>query len=342
MSGNEASSEHSDDRETRAPEPSDEVRRYFLQNPGDDTDGVSDIPLLREQTREVGLRVRGKLEAIAASEDVMIAGVAVRTYTPTELTRPRVVSVWIHGGGWMHGDLDVYDEVARALANQLGCEVIAVDYGLAPEHPFPDGLEDVWAVVQWATTRFEDVVVAGDSSGGNIAAAAAIKARDAGIRLAAQLLIYPVLESSDATEFKQRFRTRYSPFLGQQQFGESTHQRIRWIWDVYVPDPLLRETPFATPMRATTLEGVAPAVIITAEHDILRGEGEAYAERLRADAVPVELMDFPGQIHGFLQMRGVLTDAKTALELATAAVCRLLDHQPARTATIHPAQTKES
>jgi acetyl esterase len=342
MSGSEATPRVGDGLGPNRPEPSDEVRRYLLQNPGDDTGGVNDIPLLREQTRAVGLRVRGEIEPVAVSEDVVIAGVNARTYTPMELTRPNVGLVWVHGGGWMHGDLDVYEEVARAFANQLGCEAIAVDYGLAPEHPFPEGLDDVWAVVQWATTRFEDVVVAGDSSGGTIAAAAAIKARDAGIPLAAQLLIYPVLESSDATEFKQRFRTRYSPFAGQEKFGELTHQRIKWIWDVYVPDPVLRETPLATPMRVATLVGVAPAVIITAEHDILRGEGEAYAERLRADAVPVELMNFPGQIHGFIQMRGVLTEAKTALEKASMAVARVLDHQTARRTPAHPAPTKES
>jgi acetyl esterase len=319
------------------------VLRYFEQNPGDDTGGVSDIRVLREETHKVGLRVRGELQPIEASSDVVVRGVHVRRYIPQSLNNPRLGFVWMHGGGWMHGDLDVYDGVARAFANELGCEVVAVDYALAPEHPFPEGFDDVWNVLQWAVDEYGDVVVAGDSSGANLAAAVAIRARNAGIRVAAQLLIYPVLESSDATPFKQQFRTRYSPFVGQETFGESTWERIRWIWDVYVPDPALRESPFATPMRAQSLRDVAPAVIITAEHDILRGEAEGYADRLRADGVPVELIEFPGQIHGFLQMRGVLTDARTALEVASAAVGRRLTPEPARTVPIHPAsRTKES
>jgi acetyl esterase len=342
MSGNEATPRTGSTVDTDVPVPSEEVRRYFEENPGDDTDGVSDFAVLREQTREVGLRVRGDLEPIGSSTDGVIRGVKVRRYEPLTLRLPEACFLWIHGGGWMHGDLDVYEEVARAFANALGCEVISIDYGLAPEHPFPFALDEVWAVIQDATEQFPDIVLAGDSSGANIAAAAAIKARDDGMRIAAQLLIYPVLESSDATEFKQQFRTRYSSFVGQRGFGESTHERIKWIWDVYVPDPELRESPLATPMRATTLVGVAPAVIVTAEHDILRGEGEAYAAKLRGDGVPVDLLNFPGQIHGFLQMRGVLSDASIALESAARAVSGHLTHEPARTAIVHPAQTKES
>ncbi|HEX4444370.1 MAG TPA: alpha/beta hydrolase [Galbitalea sp.] len=330
MSGNEATTHDGATADAGAPMPSEEVRRYFADNPGDDTDGVSDIAVLREQTREVGLRVRGELEPIGASTDGVIGGVHVRRYQPLELRRPAAVFLWIHGGGWMHGDLDVYEEVCRAFANALGCEVISVDYGLAPEHPFPFAFNEIWAVTQEVAAEFPDVVLAGDSSGANLAAAVAIKARDEGARIAVQLLIYPVLESSDATEFKQRFRTRYSPFVDQADFGEATHDRIKWIWDVYVPDAELRESPFATPMRAQTLRGVAPAVIVTAEHDILRGEGEAYAAKLRADGVPVNLLNFAGQIHGFLQMRGVLSDAGTALESAARAVSSHLTHEPAR------------
>jgi acetyl esterase len=302
-----------------------EVRRYLEENPADDTDGVEDIAILREQTREVGLRVRGELQPIASSDDAVLNGVPVRRYRPTALTNSDLGVIWIHGGGWMHGDLDVYEGVARALANSLGCEVIAIDYRLAPEHPYPEGLDDVWKVLEWSVDRFTDVVVAGDSSGATLAAAAAIKARDSGIRLAAQLLIYPVLDSSDDTAFKQRFRSTHTPFANQDQFGEANYQRIKWIWDVYVPDPAARESPLASPMRAKSLRGIAPAVIITAEHDILRGEAEDYAARLSDDGVSVELLNFPGQIHGFLQMRGVLTEARSALELATAAVDRMID-----------------
>ncbi len=342
MPGSKASAHPDLTGETDPPVPSDEVRQYFLDNPGDDTDGVTDMAALRAQTREVGLRVRGDLEPIGAVSDVVIRGVKARTYRPTNLSRPDVCFLWIHGGGWMHGDLDVYEEVSRAFANELGCEVVAIDYGLSPEHPFPFALDEVWSVLGWAVDTFAQVALAGDSSGATIAAAACIRARDAGIPIAAQLLIYPVLDSSDTTEFKQSFRTRYSPFLGQADFGESTHQRIKWIWDVYVPDPELRESPLATPMRAESLRGLAPAVIVTAEHDILRGEAEAYADRLRSDGVPIQLLGFPGQIHGFLQMRGVLSEARTALSSVVAAVSSHLTPEPARTAEASPAQTKES
>jgi acetyl esterase len=342
MPGRDATAQPDRIDDTAPPVPSDEVRQYFLDNPGDDTDGVSDMVVLRAQTREVGMRVRGELEPIGATSDVVVRGVKVRTYQPLSIRRPDTCFLWIHGGGWMHGDLDVYEEVSRAFANELGCQVVAIDYGLAPEYPFPFALDQVWAVLQWAVAGFSQVVLAGDSSGANIAAAASIRARDAGVPVAVQLLIYPVLESSDKTDFKRRFRTRYSPFVGQANFGESTHERIKWIWDVYVPEGTMRESALATPMRADTLRGVAPAVIVTAEHDILRGEDEAYAERLRADGVSVELLNFPGQIHGFLQMRGVLSDASAALSSAVAAVSSYLTPEPARNAPAHPAQTKES
>jgi acetyl esterase len=240
----------------------------------------------------------------------------------------------VHGGAWVHGDLEVYDGVARALANALPAEVLAVDYRLAPEHSFPAGLDDVWSVVLAAIAEFDVVVLAGDSSGGNLAAAAALKARDQGIAIAAQLLIYPVLDADD-TAYKRAFRARYTPFLNQARFGQSSYDRIRWIWDMYVPEQTRRLSPFASPMRAKDLVGVAPAVIVTAEHDILRGEGETYAARLQHDGVPVELLEFPGQIHGFLQMRGVFTDAARALDLSVTALHRLLTNQPTKT---HPTQ----
>ncbi len=148
--------------------------------------------------------------------------------------------------------------------------------------------------VRRAATEFADVIVAGDSSGANLAAAAAIKARDAGVPLAAQLLVYPVLDSEE-TPFKRDFRDRYTPFVGQAAFGTSSYERIVRIWEEYVPDPELRRSPLAAPLRATDLHGVAPAVIVTAEHDILRGEALDYAAALERDGVPVDLLEFPAR-----------------------------------------------
>jgi acetyl esterase len=310
------------------PVPSDEVRRYFEQAGPDTAKETFDPVLLRRQNNAAGLLTRGGLDSVGSVSESLIRGVPTRRYLPVSGSGKRLGVVWAHGGAWVHGDLEVYDGVARALSNVLGAEVLAVDYRLAPEHPFPAGLDDVWNVVLQAAEEFEVVVVAGDSSGGNLVAAAALKARDEGIRLGAQLLIYPVLDADDS-DFKRAFRARYTPFLNQARFGQSSYDRIRWIWDMYAPDPARRSSALASPARATDLSGVAPAVIITAEHDILRGEDEVYAARLRAAGVPVELLEFPGQIHGFLQMRGVFADAARALDLGAAALRRLLAlHQP--------------
>lgn len=317
------------------PVPTDEVLSYFAQRGPDDAKDTFDPVLLRRQNNQAGLTVRGRLEDVDSVRDAFLAGVPIRRYLPAGTTANRVAVVWVHGGAWVHGDLEVYDGVARALANALPAEVLAVDYRLAPEHSFPAGLDDVWRVVLGAVEEFDVVVLAGDSSGGNLAAAAALKARDQGIRIDAQLLIYPVLDADD-TDYKRAFRAHYTPFLNQARFGQSSYDRIRWIWDMYVPEVTRRLSPFASPMRARDLVGVAPAVIVTAEHDILRGEAEAYADRLRHDGVPVEVLEFPGQIHGFLQMRGVFTDAARALDLSVAALHRLLTVQPTETQPTQP------
>ena len=158
----------------------------------------------------------------------------------------------------MHGDLDCYEGVARALANHARCSVLAVDYRLAPEHPFPAGFDDVWAAVEWSAENFGQVGVAGDSSGGNLAAAAALKARDRQIDIAVQVLVYPVLESHMNTHSKRAFRTRYAGFLNQPEFGTVTFDRISYIWDTYVPEPHLRDCPYVSPLRAEQPAGRRP------------------------------------------------------------------------------------
>jgi acetyl esterase len=306
------------------PVPHDEVLRYVERSGPSPAPWTRDIEALRHETHDEAMAVRGHLEPVAAVERFSVAGVPSRLYRPA---RPplasgqpdgsdRNVLVWLHGGGWMHGDLDCYDGVARAFANRAGCSVLAVDYRLAPEHPFPAALDDVWTAVEWSAANFGRVAVAGDSSGGNLAAAAAIKARDRSLRLAAQVLVYPVLESRADTEFKHAFRARYARFGGEPDFGPTAFERIRYIWDTYLTDPAARDCPYASPARAGTMRGVAPAMIITAEHDILRGEGQEYARRLRADDVPIALHDYPGQIHGFFQMRAVMSAAADAMNVA--------------------------
>jgi acetyl esterase len=317
--------------EPAMPVPHAEVCRYYKRS-GPGTPGwTHDIEALRRETREEALGVRGDLERVAAVDAISIAGVPARLYRPAP--RPGAdcypghaagnVLVWVHGGGWMHGDLDCYEGVARALANRTRCSVLAVDYRLAPEHPFPAGFDDVWTAVEWSAENFGQVAVAGDSSGGNLAAAAALKARDRQIDIAVQVLIYPVLESHMNTRYKRAFRTRYAGFLDQPEFGTVTFDRISYIWDTYVPDPHLRDCPYVSPLRADSLRGVAPAMIITAEHDILRSEAREYAQRLRDEDVRVAHHDYAGQIHGFFQMRGVMSDAQDAIGVAASYV----DHE---------------
>lgn len=309
--------------EPAMPVPHAEVRRYFERSTPGTPGWTRDIEALRRETREEALAVRGDLDRVAAVDAISIAGVPARLYRPA--SRPEdgcpddavgSVLVWVHGGGWMHGDLDCYEGVARALANRARCSVLAVDYRLAPEHPFPAGFDDVWAAVEWSAGNFGQVAVAGDSSGGNLAAAAALKARDRQIDIAVQVLVYPVLESHMNTRYKRAFRTRYAGFLNQPEFGTVTFDRISYIWDNYVPEPHLRDCPYVSPLRADSLRGVAPAVIITAEHDILRSEAQEYAQRLRDEDVRVAHHDYAGQVHGFFQMRGVMSDAHDAIGVA--------------------------
>lgn len=312
------------------PVPHHEVRRYFESSGPNRAPWPGDIRVLRRQTREEAMSVRGQLESVAAVETLSIGGIPSRLYHPAGPPSAggepdgadRNVLVWLHGGGWMHGDLDCYEGVARALANRARCAVLAVDYRLAPEHPFPAGFDDVWAAIEWSAGNFDRVAVAGDSSGGNLAAAAAIKARDRNVQVAAQVLVYPVLDSRADTEFKRTFRARYARFANQPDFGPATSERIHHIWETYVPDPAMRDCPYASPAHAGMLRGVAPAMIITAEHDILRWEGQEYARRLRAEDVRVALRDYTGQIHGFFQMRGVMSAAQDAMDLAAGYVHR--------------------
>ena len=331
-----------------APVPHDEVRKYF--------DGLGstsvtwrsgDVAALRAETRTEAMAVRGPLEPIAGVEDIAVGATPCRLYRPITSDSDSHaatggVAVWVHGGGWVHGDLDSYEGVTRALAAASGVPVLAMAYRLAPERPFPAALDDVWAVVEWATNHFSHVALAGDSSGGNLVAATAIRARDAGVPLALQVLIYPVLDSSDATPYKLRFRDRYTTFAGQPDFGPTAFDRINSIWAHYIPEPALRVQPYASPMRASSLRGVAPAVVITAEHDILRGEAEDFVERLRADGVPVTLHEFAGQIHGFFQMRAVLSDAHRAMELVGDAIRTALEQPAGAAARPSGGQTRQS
>jgi len=279
-----------------------------------------DIADLRQEAREIARAFSGIAESVASIEDLDAGGVGARLYRPRN--GGREVLAWFHGGAWMLGGLDDHDALACAVANRAGCAVLAVDYRLAPEHPYPAAIDDCWAVTTWACKRFEQVAVGGDSSGGNLAAAVALRARDAGVELALQLLVYPALDPQLDSPFVAEFVARYADFAGNARYGENAHQALRNAWQVYVADAGRRAEQDLAPMRAASLADVAPAVVVLAEHDILRGEGEEYARRLQADGVPVVVHLYDGQVHGFYHLLGAMDDARHAVDRSAAALTR--------------------
>jgi acetyl esterase len=234
--------------------------------------------------------------------------VRARVYSPS--ARAPGVVVYYHGGGWVVGSVGAWDSPVRALAAASGCDVVSVDYRLAPEHVFPAAADDAYDALAWIASPSglaggRPVVVAGDSAGGNLAAVAALRARDpGGPAIALQVLVYPVTDSD-------LDRRSYLEYDGDE-FIVNRRDMV-WYWDHYLPDRAARRHTDASPLRAEDLSGLPPAYIITAEHDPLRDEGFAYAERLRDARVPVEHRHYGSQIHGFFIFTGVLDDADKAV-----------------------------
>lgn len=225
--------------------------------------------------------------------------VPVRAYLPTEASAgPCPVIVFVHGGGWVSGDLDTHDVLTRALAVRTPAVVLSVDYRLAPEHPFPAGLTDVMAVIRWAGAHAESLggdpqrlVVSGDSAGGNIAAASALLARDTGgPAIAAQWLMYPSLSNGSVTPSWTRLGDVYFPTRSVQ----------RRVVRAYVPPDVSVDDPRISPANGD-LQGLPPALIQVGELDPLRDECAAYAVALRSAGVPAETHIYPGAQHGFVQ-----------------------------------------
>jgi acetyl esterase/lipase len=256
----------------------------------------------------------GTPEPVASVEDRSIPGpggdVGVRVYRPaTEGELP--VILYLHGGGFFSGDLDTHDPVCRFLANHVSAVVVGVDYRLAPDHIYPAAAQDCYAALRWiassASTFGGDpsrIVVVGDSAGGNLAAVVALMARDSvGPELAAQILIYPM---TDATfSFDSQVENGLIPPF--------TLIDCVYAWQLYLPHNVDRRHPYISPVMASSLSGVAPALILTAEFDILADEGEAYADRLRESGVAVEHEHFPGMVHGFFQWGAVVAGARLAM-----------------------------
>jgi len=279
-----------------------------------------DIAEQRREDHDHAVEHAGPPEAVAAIADVDAGGVPARVYRPRGDEAHALV--WFHGGGWSTGDLDSYDPLCCVLANRSGCAVVSVDYRRAPEHPYPAAVEDCWSATRWAAERFARLAVGGDSAGGNLAAAIALRARDAGLELALQLLVYPVLDPRLDSPFVDDFVARYEVLGEWQGYGPLSRVWMRRTWDQYVQDPARRRERDAAPLLAESLAGVAPACVIVAEHDLLRGEAEAYVERLAAEGVPAELHCYAEQVHGFYHLLAMMDDARDAVDRSAAALRR--------------------
>ncbi len=228
---------------------------------------------------------------------------------------PRAMIIYYHGGGWVIGDLDEFDTLARRMAVRTGCAVALVDYRLAPEHPYPAAADDAYVALEWMDAHLKEhganlpIIVAGDSAGGNLAAVVARRARDRnGPNIAMQVLVYPVTDAN----------------LDNSSYTDSANQLLlsrdsmAWFWDHYAPQAAHRADPDAAPLQASDLSNLPPALVITAEHDVLRDEGEAYAARLTAAGVPVEQTRYAGQMHGFFTLLMLPTGAKAIDQIADA------------------------
>jgi acetyl esterase len=276
----------------------------------------------------IDLRDAASLAAVRSVEDSTLPGpvgdVAIRVYRP-DADGPVPTVVFFHGGGFVIGDIDTHDDQARLLSRDVSAVVVSVGYRLAPEDKFPAGFEDCLAATTYVGNHIDDfggdpsrLVVAGDSAGGNLAAAVAIACRDAGgPALAAQLLLYPVVDFTVDGAYPSRVENADGYFL--------TADDSAWFHLQYVPDDFDGTDPRASVITVEDLSGLPPAVIGTAEFDPLRDEGEAYAERLRDAGVEVVLHRFDGMIHGFYGMGAVSTAAAEAVGTLNVDLRALLD-----------------
>jgi len=249
--------------------------------------------------------------------------IRLRVLIPCE--RVRGIIVYYHGGGWVLGSIDEFDAVARKLAQRSGCAVCMVDYRLAPEHPFPAAVDDAYAAVAWISDNAKalvgtdvPIVVAGDSAGGNLAAVITQRAcARSGPPIALQVLVYPVTQPDcDGSSYHDPDRQVLL-----------TRESMRWFWEQYVPNAADRSHHEVSPLYAESLRGLPPALVITAECDPLREEGEEYAARLEKDGVPVRLRRFAGQMHGFFQLVEVLPMSALAIDEIVAAIDSTLPRQ---------------
>jgi acetyl esterase len=273
----------------------------------------------RAEIRDTSKMANALIEPVARVESLSVDGAAgpldARLYVPDGTGR-RPLVVYYHGGGWVVGNLDTHEGVCRFLAREVDACVLAVDYRLAPEHQFPAPADDAVAAFRWAAREAAAlgcdparVAVAGDSAGGNLSAVVSqVTAREGGARPAAQLLIYPATDLLNRHPSYRLFAEGF--FL--------TAAEMDWYTDHYVPTREVTRDPKASPLLATDLAGLPPALVLTAGFDPLRDEGEAYAKRMEQAGNRVWLRRYAGLIHGFANMTSVSRTSRAAMLEATA------------------------
>jgi acetyl esterase len=250
------------------------------------------------------------------------ADLPIRIYRPHP-TMVLPVLIWFHGGGWATSHLDVYEQAMRSMSNRGEFAVIAVNYQKSPEHKFPIPFDDCYATMLWVRDNAQalnidptHIGVGGDSAGGNLAAAVALKARDTGdLRLAFQLLVYPCNDPAMNYESAERNATGYG----------LTTRAMKYFWELYVDKKSDFSHPYCAPVTAKNFAGLAPAIIITAEYDTLLDDGSNYAELLKGAGNTVIYREYPGQMHGFFVLAAITPDALIAQEFAAREINALLD-----------------
>ena len=272
------------------------------------------------QARAFGVAMASRLRPGPDVEQVRRHTVAADDGTPLAMRvlvphgTVRGLIAFFHGGGWVAGAPGEIDTLGRILADRTGCTVVLPEYRLAPEHPFPAAVEDAWTALRWARSEAAGLplIVAGDSAGANLAAVVAQRSIRDGPTLALQVLVEPVTDADTET----------ASYLAPENQLIVTRESMIWFLDHYAPDAATRRDPRLAPLRAAELAGAPPAVVLTAEYDVLRDEGEAYAERLRAAGVDVSHRRFAGQMHGFFGLIGVVPGSIDGLDFVVEAVKR--------------------
>ncbi|EEA00165.1 Alpha/beta hydrolase fold-3 domain protein [Burkholderia sp. H160] len=300
-----------------------DVRELLAAMAGSGEPPLESLPLeaRRAAYRQIGARLGGEPLPVREVRELLADGPAgkipLRLYLPDQTAGVLCgVTVYLHGGGWTLGDLDSHDKICRRLVRASGCGVVSVDYRLAPEHPAPAGPEDVLAAIRWLARHAkslgldpERIAVAGDSAGGSLSAVACQRLRGE-VPLRAQVLFYP---STDLSPAAQDFPSRCENGAVPPLTLELMHALSSPFMDGFdTTDTRL------SPLREPDLRDLPPALIVTAECDVLRDDGRYYRDALRSAGVPVEFVEIPGMVHGFVEMAGVLPAAVDAIERAGA------------------------